>query len=148
MTPGACCSALLDLAPSLGHLLGSGGFYPGKIERVVNTRALDPPRCRKLAVAGAQHIPAVLVVQEATQLHTLIGLVACGFGVALVPKSIAQSVMRDKVVFRRLLPVSDAPNPAIGLYMSWNSRNESALINSFISLLDANVVPHFSSIVE
>jgi len=124
-------------------LLGSGGFYPGKIERVVNTRALDPPRCRKLAVAGAQHIPAGLVVQEATQLHTLIGLVACGFGVALVPKSIAQSVMRDKVVFRRLLP-----NPAIGLYMSWNSRNESALINSFIFLLDANVVPHFSSIVE
>lgn len=143
MTPGACCSALLDLASSLGHLLGSGGFYPGKIERVVNTRVLDPPRCRKLAVAGAQHIPAVLVVQEATQLHTLIGLVACGFGVALVPKSIAQSVMRDKVVFRRLLP-----NPAIGLYMSWNSRNESALINSFIFLLDANVVPHFSSIVE
>ncbi|AMS21433.1 hypothetical protein AYK59_15325 [Pseudomonas synxantha] len=124
-------------------MLGSGGFYPGKIERVVNTRVLDPPRCCKLAVAGAQHIPAVLVVQEATQLHTLIGLVACGFGVALVPKSIAQSVMRDKVVFRRLLP-----NPAIGLYMSWNSRNESALINSFIFLLDANVVPHFSSIVE
>lgn len=88
------------------------------------------------------------VVQEAAQLHTLIGLVACGFGVALMPESIAQSVMRDKVVFRRLLPVSDAPNPAIGLYMSWNSRNESALINSFISLLDANVVPHFSSIVE
>jgi len=57
----------------------------------------------------------------------LIGLVACGFGVALVPESIANSIMRDKVLFRRILPVTESPNPAIGLYMSWNTHNESPL---------------------
>lgn len=81
------------------------------------------------------------VVQEAAQIHTLMGLVACGFGVALVPESIANSIMRDKVVFRRLYPVTASPNPAIGLYMSWNTHNESPLMDSFISMLDFNVAP-------
>ncbi|WP_144967128.1 LysR family transcriptional regulator [Pseudomonas sp. DE0010] len=81
------------------------------------------------------------VVQEAAQIHTLIGLVACGFGVALVPESIADSIMRDKVVFRRLYPVTASSNPAIGLYMSWNVHNESPLLDSFISMLDFNVPP-------
>jgi DNA-binding transcriptional LysR family regulator len=83
------------------------------------------------------------VVQEAAQLHTLIGLVACGFGVALVPESIANSIMRDKVVFLRIGPVGAAPNPAIGLYLSWNTDNQSPLLDSFISLLDfgATAVP-------
>lgn len=76
------------------------------------------------------------VVQEAAQIHTLIGLVACGFGVALVPESIANSTLRDKVLFRRILPVGDTPNPAIGLYMNWNVHNESPLMDSFISMLD------------
>ncbi|MBJ2293340.1 LysR family transcriptional regulator [Pseudomonas sp. MF5691] len=83
------------------------------------------------------------VVQEAAQLHTLIGLVACGFGVALMPESIANSIMRDKVVFLRIGPVGAAPNPAIGLYLSWNTDNQSPLLDSFISLLDfrATAVP-------
>ena len=78
------------------------------------------------------------VVQEAAQLHTLIGLVACGFGVALVPESIAHSIMRDKVVFRRIGPVGATPNPTIGLYMSWNTDNPSPLLDSFIAMLDFN----------
>ncbi|POA16968.1 LysR family transcriptional regulator [Pseudomonas sp. FW300-N1A1] len=81
------------------------------------------------------------VVQEAAQIHTLIGLVACGFGVALVPESIANSIMRDKVLFRRILPVTESPNPAVGLYMSWNTHNESPLMDSFISMLDFSREP-------
>ncbi|MGY2685748.1 LysR family transcriptional regulator [Pseudomonas tolaasii] len=81
------------------------------------------------------------VVQEAAQIHTLIGLVACGFGVALVPESIANSIMRDKVLFRRIYPVTASPNTAIGLYMSWNTHNESPLMDSFISMLDFNAAP-------
>ena len=76
------------------------------------------------------------VAQEAAQIQTLIGLVACGFGVALVPESIAGSIMRDKVLFRRINPVTASPNPAIGLYMSWNTDNQSPLMDSFISMLD------------
>lgn len=81
------------------------------------------------------------VVQEAAQIQTLIGLVACGFGVALVPESIAGSIMRDKVLFRRINPVTASPNPAIGLYMSWNTDNQSPLMDSFISMLDFNAGP-------
>ncbi|WP_286884583.1 LysR family transcriptional regulator [Pseudomonas sp. UBA7456] len=81
------------------------------------------------------------VVQEAAQIHTLIGLVACGFGVALVPESIANSIMRDRVVFRRIHPVTASPNPAIGLYMSWSTHNESPLMDSFISMFDLDVAP-------
>lgn len=81
------------------------------------------------------------VAQEAAQIQTLIGLVACGFGVALVPESIAGSIMRDKVLFRRINPVTASPNPAIGLYMSWNTDNQSPLMDSFISMLDFNAGP-------
>lgn len=81
------------------------------------------------------------VVQEAAQLHTVIGLVGCGFGVALVPASIASSFMQDKVVFRHLLPVTESGNPAIGLYVGWNSHNDSPLIPRFISMLDIHLRP-------
>ncbi|MEC4167610.1 LysR family transcriptional regulator [Pseudomonas sp. MS-1(2024)] len=77
------------------------------------------------------------VVQEAAQIHTLIGLVSCGFGVALVPESIAGSNMRDKVVFRPIRPVAESANPAIGLYMSWHAHNPSPLINRFIAMFDS-----------
>lgn len=77
------------------------------------------------------------VVQEAAQIHTLIGLVACGFGVALVPESIAHSSMRDNVLFRRISPLGTAPNPTVGLYLNWNTESASPLVDSFISLLDS-----------
>ncbi|NWB11119.1 LysR family transcriptional regulator [Pseudomonas sp. D5002] len=72
------------------------------------------------------------VVQEADQLPTLIGLVACGFGVALVPQSIARSMPRDKVAF---VPLT-AASSSIGLYLNWNTDNPSPLAGHFFSLLD------------
>ena len=71
----------------------------------------------------------------------MIGLVAWGFGASLVPEAIANTIMRDKVLFRRVCPVTASPNPAIGLYMSWNTHNESPLMDSFISMLDFNAAP-------
>ncbi|WP_256662916.1 hypothetical protein [Pseudomonas sp. URMO17WK12:I11] len=49
--------------------------------------------------------------------------------------------MRDKVLLRRIYTVTASPNPAIGLYMSWNTHNESPLMDSFISMLDFNGAP-------
>lgn len=72
------------------------------------------------------------VVQEADQLPTLIGLVACGFGVALVPQSIAHSMPRDKVAF---VPLT-AASSSIGLYLNWNTSHSSPLAGHFFSLLD------------
>ena len=79
------------------------------------------------------------VVQEAAQLHTVIGLVACGFGVALVPASIARSFTQDNVVFRGILPVAQSRNPGIGLYVGWHAHNISPLVERFMSILDLNV---------
>lgn len=81
------------------------------------------------------------VVQEAAQLHTLIGLVSCGFGVALVPQSIAASTLRDKVAFRQIRPLTGPANPTIGLYMNWHADNPSPLIQRFITMLDSNHEP-------
>ena len=81
------------------------------------------------------------VVQEAAQLHTLIGLVSCGFGVALVPQSLAGSTLRDKVAFRPIRPLTGAANPTIGLYMNWHAHNPSPLIQHFIAMLDGNTQP-------
>ena len=78
------------------------------------------------------------VVQEAAQLHTLIGLVSCGFGVALVPQSIAGSALRDKVVLRPIRPVTGPANPTIGLYLNWHADNPSPLVKRFIALYDDN----------
>ena len=32
--------------------------------------------------------------------------------------------------------VTASPNPATGLYMSWNANNESPLLDNFIAMLD------------
>ena len=80
------------------------------------------------------------VVQEAAQLHTLVGLVSCGFGVALVPESIAGSALGDKVVFRPIRPLAESANPGIGLYMSWHAHNPSPLVSSFVSLFNISNV--------
>jgi len=81
------------------------------------------------------------VVQEAAQLHTLIGLVSCGFGVALVPQSIAASTLRDKVAFRPIRPLTGPANPTLGLYMNWHADNPSPLIQRFIAMFDSNLEP-------
>lgn len=75
------------------------------------------------------------VVQEASKIHTLLGLVACGFGVALVPEYIARSVSNDKVRLRPIQPLEGQANPAMGLYMNWNHRHVSPLRDNFMALL-------------
>ncbi|MDD1963554.1 LysR family substrate-binding domain-containing protein, partial [Pseudomonas sp. 39004] len=88
------------------------------------------------------------VVQEAAQIHTLIGLVACGFGVALVPESIAYSTLRDRVQFRPIRPIKDQPTPTMGLYMNWNIQNASPALGSFIAMLDQGAPKRFSDTLQ
>lgn len=81
------------------------------------------------------------IVQEAAQIQTLLGLVACGFGVALVPQSFAASGLRDELVLRPLAPVSQAPNPGIGLYMNWNRLPASIPLENLQALLEQHLPP-------
>lgn len=75
--------------------------------------------------------------QEATQLHTLVGLVASGFGIALLPGCMANAVLTDKVAFRPLRPTGDASDAVLGLYMNWHQNNLSPLLGEFIDMMPA-----------
>ncbi|MNG13295.1 DNA-binding transcriptional activator XapR [compost metagenome] len=76
------------------------------------------------------------VVQEAAQIHTLLGLVACGFGVALVPASFVRSTPRERVRFCPIRPIDDQPPPGLGLYMKWNAQNASPALANFIAMFE------------
>lgn len=76
------------------------------------------------------------VVQEAAQIHTLLGLVACGFGVALVPESFVRSTPRERVRFCPIRPIDDQPAPGLGLYMKWSAQNTSPALANFIAMFE------------
>ncbi|WP_447893869.1 LysR substrate-binding domain-containing protein [Vreelandella sp. GE22] len=76
-----------------------------------------------------------VIKQEAAQLHTLLGLVASGLGVALVPASLARSIRLDGVVFCALAPLSGGPDSTLALNVNWHRENTSPLVEDFIGRL-------------
>jgi len=72
------------------------------------------------------------VAQEAGQIQTLVGLVAAGVGVALVPGSLAQ-LRRPGVVYR---PLSGAPVD-MGMWAAWRTGDESPVRERFVRALRA-----------
>lgn len=71
------------------------------------------------------------VVQEAIQMQTILGLVAAGIGVALVPASLGR-VQRDGVVCRR---VSDEEAYS-DLVLVWNEDDDHQTVKNFVDLAD------------
>lgn len=69
------------------------------------------------------------VVQEAIQMQTILGLVAAGIGVALVPESMGR-VQREGVICRR---VSDK-DAHTELVLIWNEHDEHQTVQNFIEL--------------
>ncbi|WP_454674262.1 LysR substrate-binding domain-containing protein [Achromobacter pestifer] len=76
------------------------------------------------------------VVQEARQLQTLVALVAAGFGVALLPASLAHPG-RDDIVFRPL--EADAPTSLLhlDLLMAWNPGRVSPVRDRLLAAMRA-----------
>ncbi len=72
-----------------------------------------------------------LIVQTATQLHTIIALVAAGLGIALVPES-AGRINIENFVLRPL--ALDSP-PQAELCLAWNKNDHNPAISSFLELL-------------
>jgi DNA-binding transcriptional LysR family regulator len=71
------------------------------------------------------------IVQHGRQMQTLIALVAAGFGVALLPASLATNARTD-VVFRPLqMDASDALS-RLDLFMAWNETRASAIRDRLI----------------
>lgn len=68
------------------------------------------------------------VVLEASQFHTVIGLVAAGIGIAVVPASMERSRI-EGVVFRKIAGKAETV-----LSMAWIAGNESLVLRNFIEV--------------
>lgn len=66
------------------------------------------------------------VVQHATQIHTVLGLVGAGMGIALVPET-ARNLHMTGVTF---LPLEDAPQP-VHVALAWRREHETPAIQAF-----------------
>ena len=80
------------------------------------------------------------IVQHGRQLQTLITLVASGFGVALLPASLATEA-REDVVFRPLQLDGLDPPPPLALMMAWNENRASPLRDRLIHAILAALPP-------
>jgi DNA-binding transcriptional LysR family regulator len=80
---------------------------------VLSPQELDADGYQQVIEACAKGGFTPHVVQEASNLQSLIGLVAAGLGVALVAESVAKGSRRAGVVFRRLAPTLELHNALI-----------------------------------
>jgi len=80
------------------------------------------------------------IVQQARQLQTLIALVASGFGIALIPASLATGMQED-VVFRPI--IVDAPEDLLhlDLLMAWNANQDSPIRDRLIEAVRGTLAP-------
>jgi DNA-binding transcriptional LysR family regulator len=69
------------------------------------------------------------VAQEAVQMQTIVGLVAAGLGIAIVPASL-QNFHRSGVIYRPL----QEQIPKTGLYLAWRQHDTSPVLSAFLSL--------------
>jgi DNA-binding transcriptional LysR family regulator len=69
------------------------------------------------------------IVQEAGEMQTLIGLVASGLGIALVPDSVSR-LAREDVVYRDLSGWA----PTVDLALAWREDDDSPLVRNFVAV--------------
>ena len=74
------------------------------------------------------------IAQQARQLQTLVALVASGFGVALLPWSLAHEGRQD-VVFRPIAVKAPEALRRVDLVLAWNAHRPSALRDRLIEAL-------------
>jgi len=70
------------------------------------------------------------IVQEVAEMQTLIGLVAAGVGVSLVPESV-RALARAGVVYRPL----DGEAPTVALSAAWRTGDDSPVLAAFLELM-------------
>jgi DNA-binding transcriptional LysR family regulator len=74
------------------------------------------------------------VAQEAVQMQTIIGLVAAGLGIAIVPASL-QNFHRSGVIYRPL----QEQIPNTGLYLAWRQHDSSSVVSPFLNLAQKTI---------
>jgi DNA-binding transcriptional LysR family regulator len=75
-------------------------------------------------------------VQEVSEIRTVLGLVAAGLGVSLVPESVARGE-RPGVAFRPLAGRA----PTVDLALAWREDDESPILRAFIALAHPRLAP-------
>jgi len=94
----------------------------GKEPFVTFARSVSPKFYDSVLAAFSNAGISPNVVHECNSLHSKLGFVACGLGVALVPKTVQAVAMKD-VVFRDL----SEKIPLVGISVVWNTKKISAL---------------------
>jgi DNA-binding transcriptional LysR family regulator len=71
-----------------------------------------------------------MVMQQAIQMQTIIGLVSAGMGISLVPASL-QKLQRDRVVYR---PLQEA-TPQVEISVMWRQQDTSPILREFLTVI-------------
>lgn len=100
-------------------------------ERLITTplfqrRYIDSRFRPKLERLGIEFV----IAQEVQQIHTAVGLVAAGLGIALVPQSVSR-LRLDGVVYR---PLVRADAPFSELSVAWRPENRSKTLDRFLAV--------------
>ena len=66
-------------------------------------------------------------MQEVAEMQTVVGLVAAGVGISLVPESV-RALVRHGVTYRPL----DGDAPAVRLAMAWRTSDDSPVLGAFL----------------
>ena len=91
---------------------------------VLLTPAGSPGLRAALATSIAQLGGEERIVQEVAEMQTVIGLVAAGVGISLVPESV-RALVRHGVTYRPL----DDTAPAVRLAMAWRATDDSPVLH-------------------
>lgn len=124
---------LVAVLPRAGRLAKRRGALEVKALRgepfVLFPRTLAPSLYDKIIayVERAGWSPAI--GQEARQMQTIIGLVAGGLGVSIVPACM-QNLRRRDVVYRKLAPAT----PQITTRLAWRADRPSKVVDSFLGV--------------
>ncbi len=124
-------AALPDAHPLATHPLLRLADLEGE-PLVLLTRAGAPGLREALAPAIDRLGGEERIVQEVTETQTVVGLVAAGVGVSLVPESM-RALERAGVTYRPL----DGEAPKVRLTMAWRAADDSAVLSRFLEMARA-----------
>ena len=124
-------AALPDSHPLATHPLIRLADLEGE-PLVLLTRAGAPGLREALADAIDKLGGEERIVQEAAEMQTVVGLVAAGVGVSLVPESV-RALARAGVTYRPL----DGYTPKVRLAMAWRAADDSPVLAAFLEMARA-----------
>jgi len=131
----------LVVAMPAGHRL-AGGTHPVTVSDLEEETIVlhSPTKARYFYDLTARIMPIrrEQISYTTSQVLTMVGLVAAGHGIALVPRSIDRFAAGYDVVTR---PIAGAPNDLVQLHAMWESASENPALHTLIPILDSSPTP-------